>query len=66
MKIFQKFNFLAKIQSFRLTRVRMNFCTESSKQQTREKEEYKKFVNFLLERAIYTWDDHHLQAVVNK
>lgn len=66
MKIFQRFNFLSKVQSLRLFRVKMNFCANASpsQQETNEKEEFKKFIDFLLERAIYSWDDHHLQAVV--
>jgi hypothetical protein len=61
MKILQKFQIFSKIRTNILTKSRMTFCSAT---ETREKQEFKKLVDFFLERSTYNWDDHHLQAMV--
>ena len=62
MKIIQNKRILSKFGNNKLTcYLRYSFCSNT---ESKEKEEFKKFLNFLLERANYNWDDHHLQAIV--
>jgi hypothetical protein len=61
MKILQKLKILSKTSTNLLIKSRMTFCSST---ETKEKQEFKKLIDFFLERSTYFWDDHHLQAMV--